>query len=55
MATQKKIILVTSHGKRGGAVANALLRQGQKIRVATRRPEKAAAFRNAGAEVVKGI
>ena len=55
MATQTKLILVTgATGQQGGAVAKALLQKGQKIRVMTRNPEKAAALANAGAEVVKG-
>lgn len=55
MATQTKLILVTgATGQQGGAVAKALLEKGQKIRVMTRNPEKAAALAKAGAEVVKG-
>ncbi|MBI4400542.1 MAG: NmrA/HSCARG family protein [Nitrospirae bacterium] len=53
--TQPKIILVTgATGQQGGAVAHSLLRQGQKIRVLTRNPAKAAELAKAGAEVVKG-
>jgi uncharacterized protein YbjT (DUF2867 family) len=55
MTTQTKLILVTgATGQQGGAVANALLEKGQKIRVMTRNPEKAAGLAKAGAEVVKG-
>ena len=55
MTTQTKLILVTgATGQQGGAVAKALLEKGQKIRVMTRNPEKAAALAKAGAEVVKG-
>ena len=55
MATQPKVILVTgATGQQGGAVATALLTKGQKIRVMSRTPEKAAALAQAGAEVVKG-
>lgn len=55
MTTQAKFILVTgATGQQGGAVANALLQKGQKIRVMTRNPEKADALAKAGAEVVKG-
>ena len=55
MATQSKVILVTgATGQQGGAVATALLTKGQKIRVMSRTPEKAAALAKAGAEVVKG-
>lgn len=53
--TQAKPILVTgSTGQQGNAVARSLLRQGQKVRVLTRHPDKAAALAKAGAEVVKG-
>ena len=55
MTTQTKLILVTgATGQQGGAVARALVEKGQKIRVMTRNPEKAAALAKAGAEVVKG-
>ncbi|MGQ0810923.1 MAG: NmrA family NAD(P)-binding protein [Nitrospiraceae bacterium] len=55
MTTQTKLILVTgATGQQGGAVARALLANGQKIRVVTRSPEKASLFAKAGAEVVKG-
>lgn len=55
MATQSKLILVTgATGQQGGAVASALLAQGQKVRVMSRSPEKASALAHAGAEVVKG-
>jgi len=55
MATQNRLILVTgATGQQGGAVANALLAKGQKIRVMTRNPNKAAVLAKAGAEVIKG-
>ena len=55
MATQTELILVTgATGQQGGAVARALMSKGQKIRVMTRNPEKAAGLAKAGAEVVKG-
>ena len=55
MATQSMTVLVTgATGQQGGAVAKALLAKGQKIRVMTRNPEKAAALAKAGAEVVQG-
>lgn len=55
MTTQSKLILVTgATGQQGGAVASALLAQGQKVRVMSRTPEKASALAQAGAEVVKG-
>jgi uncharacterized protein YbjT (DUF2867 family) len=55
MTTQTKLILVTgATGQQGGAVARALLNDGQKIRIITRHPDKAAELAKAGAEVVKG-
>jgi len=55
MATQSKLILVIgATGQQGGAVASALLAQGQRVRVMSRTPEKAAALARAGAEVVQG-
>ncbi|MGH7229801.1 MAG: NmrA/HSCARG family protein [Nitrospiraceae bacterium] len=55
MANQPQLILVTgATGRQGGAVAHRLLRQGQKVRVLTRHPEKAGELTNAGAEVVRG-
>ena len=55
MAVPSKPILVTgATGQQGGAVARALLAKGQKVRVMTRNPEKAATLAKAGAEVVHG-
>jgi uncharacterized protein YbjT (DUF2867 family) len=55
MTTRTKLILVTgATGQQGGAVARALLNDGQKIRIMTRHPDKAAELTKAGAEVVKG-
>ncbi len=54
MAETKLILVTGATGQQGGAVARSLLRQGQKVRVLTRNPEKAAALAKAGAEVVKG-
>ena len=55
MAMQTKPILVTgATGQQGGAVARALLAKGQKVRVMTRHPEKAASLAKAGAEIVQG-
>jgi uncharacterized protein YbjT (DUF2867 family) len=55
MASQTQPILVTgATGQQGGAVARALLAKGQKVRVMTRNPEKAASLAKAGAEVVQG-
>lgn len=53
--TQANAILVTgATGQQGGAVARSLLRQGQKVRVLTRHPDKAAVLAKAGAEVLTG-
>ncbi len=55
MAVPSKAILVTgATGQQGGAVARALLAKGQKVRVMTRHPEKAASLAKAGAEIVQG-
>ena len=55
MAIQTQPILVTgATGQQGGAVARALLAKGQKVRVMTRHPEKAASLAKAGAEIVQG-
>jgi uncharacterized protein YbjT (DUF2867 family) len=55
MAASNNPILVTgATGQQGGAVARALIAKGQKVRVMTRHPEKAAALAKAGAEVVQG-
>ena len=55
MANQTKPILVIgATGQQGGAVARVLLAKGQKIRVMTRHPEKAASLAKAGAEIVQG-
>ena len=55
MTYQPKLILVTgATGQQGGAVAHRLIQQGQKIRVLTRHPDKAAELAAAGAEVVTG-
>jgi len=55
MATSNNPILVTgATGQQGGTVARALIAKGQKVRVMTRHPEKAAALAKAGAEVVQG-
>ena len=55
MTYQPKLILVTgATGQQGGAVAHRLIQQGQKIRVLSRHPDKAAELATAGAEVVRG-
>lgn len=55
METRPKLFLVTgATGQQGGAVAQSLLRQGQKVRVLTRNPDKAAGLVKLGAEVVAG-
>jgi uncharacterized protein YbjT (DUF2867 family) len=55
MAASNNPILVTgATGQQGGAVAQALIAKGQRVRVMTRHPEKAKALATAGAEVVQG-
>jgi uncharacterized protein YbjT (DUF2867 family) len=55
MAASNNPILVTgATGQQGGAVARALIAKGQKVRVMTRHPEKAATLAKAGAEIVQG-
>lgn len=54
MNTPKTILVTGATGQQGGAVAHSLLRQGQKIRVLTRNPDKAAGLAKAGAEIIKG-
>lgn len=55
MTSRTSLILVTgATGQQGGAVAAALLRKEQRVRVLTRSPSKASALSKAGAEVVKG-
>ena len=55
MANQVKTILVAgATGQQGGAVAQSLLRKGQKVRALTRHPDKAGWLRQIGAEVVQG-
>lgn len=48
------ILVIGATGQQGGAVARALIAKGQKVRVMTRHPEKAAALAKAGAEIVQG-
>ena len=50
----KPILVTGATGQQGGAVARTLLAKGQKVRVMTRNPEKAASLAKAGAEVVQG-
>ncbi|MCZ6781612.1 MAG: NmrA/HSCARG family protein [Nitrospirae bacterium] len=54
MSSTKTILVTGATGQQGGAVANSLLRQGQKVRVLTRNPDKAAGLAKAGAMIVKG-
>lgn len=55
MTTQRKKYFVTgATGQQGGAVARRLLDKEQQVRVLTRNPDKAAALKNRGAEVVVG-
>lgn len=54
MALTKPILVTGATGQQGGAVASSLLRQGQKVRVLTRNPSKAAGLAKLGAEVITG-
>ncbi|MFQ5992887.1 MAG: NmrA/HSCARG family protein [Nitrospiraceae bacterium] len=54
MALTKPILVTGATGQQGGAVASSLLRQGQKVRVLTRNPNKAAGLGKLGAEVITG-
>ncbi|MCX5794403.1 MAG: NmrA/HSCARG family protein [Elusimicrobia bacterium] len=54
MALSKNILVTGATGKQGSAVAQALLRRGQKVRALTRKPETACALAKAGAAVVRG-
>lgn len=49
MSSTKTILVTGATGQQGGAVASSLLRQGQKVRVLTRNPDKAAGLAKAGA------
>jgi len=50
----ERILLVGGTGTLGGAVALRLLSAGRPVRVLTRAPERAAALRERGAEIVTG-
>lgn len=50
----ERILLVGGIGTLGGAVALRLLSAGRPVRVLTRAPERAAALRERGAEIVTG-
>ena len=54
MGDNGPILVTGATGQQGGAVARALIAKGQKVRVMTRHPEKAAALAKAGADVVQG-
>ncbi|MBI5240508.1 MAG: NmrA/HSCARG family protein [Elusimicrobia bacterium] len=54
MALPKTILVTGATGKQGSAVAQELLKKGQKVRALTRKPETAAALVKAGASVVRG-
>ncbi len=54
MAATKTILVTGATGQQGGAVARALLRKGQNVRVMTRRPEKLQDLARLGAKIVRG-
>jgi uncharacterized protein YbjT (DUF2867 family) len=54
MVLSKNILVTGATGKQGSAVAQALLKRGQRVRALTRKPEAAGALVKAGAEVVRG-
>ncbi len=54
MAIPKTILVTGATGKQGSAVAQALLKRGQRVRALTRHPQTAAALAAAGAEIVRG-
>lgn len=54
MTTRKRILITGGSGRQGGAVARCLLEKGQPVRVMTRSPDRAEAFRRLGAEVARG-
>ncbi len=54
MAHSQTILVTGATGQQGGAVAQSLLRQGQKVRVLTRNPDRAAGLVRQGAEVARG-
>ncbi|MBI5241440.1 MAG: NmrA/HSCARG family protein [Elusimicrobia bacterium] len=54
MALPKTILVTGATGKQGSAVAQALLRRGQRVRALTRHPEAAGALAAAGAEIARG-
>ena len=54
MAHSQTILVTGATGQQGGAVAQSLLRQGQKVRVLTRNPDRADGLVRQGAEVARG-
>lgn len=53
-ATAKTYLITGATGQQGGAVANALLDRGHKVRALTRTPAKAEKLRQRGAEIIEG-
>ena len=54
MALSKNILVTGATGKQGSAVAQALIKRGQRVRALTRKPEATAALAKAGAQIVRG-
>ncbi len=54
MLTGETVLVTGATGQQGGAVAHRLLREGQKVRVLTRKKEKTYELQRLGAEVAEG-
>jgi uncharacterized protein YbjT (DUF2867 family) len=52
--SKDKILVTGATGRQGGAVARHLLKNGYKVAVMTRNPERAGIFKSLGAEIVQG-
>jgi uncharacterized protein YbjT (DUF2867 family) len=52
--SKDKILVTGATGRQGGAVARHLLKNGYKVSVMTRNPERAGIFKSLGAEIIQG-